>query len=514
MISIAFFLIYASVAFGQVALPDSLTLMMDSGDPKRVAQAKHLAFFEYFRAGSNADLALALKCAEEARAYFLQAGDSFNVASANFNLGTYYDLVGDERHKAVEYFKQAYVFSSLGGHPYSAAMSANAAGVAYAKMDSLVWAKKYFDLMLLQTRKLEPKYDLVKGVGKMNLAKYVFLAEGRKDSAQVYIDDALTVIRRFESFRGVLIDALRIAADIANAQNQSRRALAILAELDTLVEPHMLQARMECESKRALAHEKLGNFQQAYAALQNAHRIFGEIKSEEGTRKLKEAEAKLNLAEVQLKVSRLQSESRLKSIYLLITALAITVLVVIGVRVRLRLRLAIQEKKLIAQNAEHERLKADEERLRTKALAEAERLRNELARHALAEKIVEAGHKLVVQKINAGIIKEKVQSIKTQKDVRVIQTLLDEQGEGSWREFKEYFDLVHVGFFDRLKAFAKGITPTEAKIAALIRMQKTSKEMAQALNVSDYAIKKSRYRLKKRLGIDKEESLVKIIESI
>ena len=83
-------------------------------------------------------------------------------------------------------------------------------------------------------------------------------------------------------------------------------------------------------------------------------------------------------------------------------------------------------------------------------------------------------------------------------------TDLDEQ----WQQFKLHFDSVHKGFFERLlKNFPK-LTPNELKLCAYLRMNLSTKEIAQMLNISTESVTTKRYRLRKKLGLEKDENLV------
>ena len=68
-----------------------------------------------------------------------------------------------------------------------------------------------------------------------------------------------------------------------------------------------------------------------------------------------------------------------------------------------------------------------------------------------------------------------------------------------WFKFQELFEQVHKGFFARLKERLPHLTPAETRLICLTKLQLTTKQMSDVLAVSPDTIKKTRYRLRKKL---------------
>ncbi|WP_229364407.1 tetratricopeptide repeat protein [Fibrella aestuarina] len=71
--------------------------------------------------------------------------------------------------------------------------------------------------------------------------------------------------------------------------------------------------------------------------------------------------------------------------------------------------------------------------------------------------------------------------------------------EADWQQFKRLFEQVHPGFFETLHARFPALTPAEIRLLALSKLAIPSKDMAFVLGVSQESIRKSRYRLRKKL---------------
>ena len=82
-----------------------------------------------------------------------------------------------------------------------------------------------------------------------------------------------------------------------------------------------------------------------------------------------------------------------------------------------------------------------------------------------------------------------------------------------WEEFNLKFVELNANFYDQLRQKHPDLTPTEAKHCALIKLNFDSKEMAQILNISVQSVHTSRYRIRKKMGLDTEVNLENYVAS-
>ena len=92
---------------------------------------------------------------------------------------------------------------------------------------------------------------------------------------------------------------------------------------------------------------------------------------------------------------------------------------------------------------------------------------------------------------------------------RQLAALIEEQlgGEEDWAFFEEHFDAVHAGFLQRLREAHPTLTSGDLRLAALLRMNLASKEIAPLLHISLRGIENKRYRLRKKMGLGAEVNL-------
>ncbi len=114
-----------------------------------------------------------------------------------------------------------------------------------------------------------------------------------------------------------------------------------------------------------------------------------------------------------------------------------------------------------------------------------------------------------------------LQSIKNDPDRfkvefrRIVMLLKKENAsDKDWEVFKTYFSEVHNNFDQKLKTLYSDISEKEIRLAAFLRMNLTTKEIAATLNVLPDSILKSKYRLKKKLGLYKETDLTKFLNTL
>jgi ligand-binding sensor domain-containing protein/DNA-binding CsgD family transcriptional regulator len=80
-----------------------------------------------------------------------------------------------------------------------------------------------------------------------------------------------------------------------------------------------------------------------------------------------------------------------------------------------------------------------------------------------------------------------------------------------WEIFETAFDEVHEDFLSRLKVLYPNLTPKELKLCAYLRMNISTKEIAPLMNISIRGVEICRYRVRKKLNIDRDQNLTSMI---
>jgi DNA-binding CsgD family transcriptional regulator len=79
--------------------------------------------------------------------------------------------------------------------------------------------------------------------------------------------------------------------------------------------------------------------------------------------------------------------------------------------------------------------------------------------------------------------------------------------DSDWEHFEFHFDRVHGDFTRRFKGQFPALTPQEIKLSAYLRMNLSTKEIAQLLNITVRGVEIGRYRLRKKLQLDRNQNL-------
>lgn len=119
-------------------------------------------------------------------------------------------------------------------------------------------------------------------------------------------------------------------------------------------------------------------------------------------------------------------------------------------------------------------------------------------------------------------LKSKIESIslkvnnQAQLELRQLIKAIDEdlKLDEDWEQFKMHFEDVHSDFFKRLRKNYKELTPKDLKMCAYLRMNLSTKEIAPLMSISVRGVEISRYRLRKKLGLDKEANLIEFMLNI
>lgn len=104
---------------------------------------------------------------------------------------------------------------------------------------------------------------------------------------------------------------------------------------------------------------------------------------------------------------------------------------------------------------------------------------------------------------------EEIEPEKKAKDIRRIIRIINEElvVDDDWERFSLHFDKVNNDFLRTLKDRFPHLTTTDLKLCAYLRLNLTTKAIAELLNLSIRGVESSRYRLRKKLSLSNEISL-------
>ena len=83
-----------------------------------------------------------------------------------------------------------------------------------------------------------------------------------------------------------------------------------------------------------------------------------------------------------------------------------------------------------------------------------------------------------------------------------------------WEEFELRFKEVHADFYNDLTRQYPDLTPNELRLCAFIKLGMSTKDITAITFQSDHSVVMARSRLKKKLGVSKDERLATFLNSI
>lgn len=104
------------------------------------------------------------------------------------------------------------------------------------------------------------------------------------------------------------------------------------------------------------------------------------------------------------------------------------------------------------------------------------------------------------------------QKKQVRKIIQKINTSFNQ--DSYWEEFRLIFDNVHQSFFTSLQQMNTDLTASELKLLALIKMNLSSQDIATLLGITPDSLRVTRYRIKKKLKLNPDESLTSFIQSL
>jgi len=86
------------------------------------------------------------------------------------------------------------------------------------------------------------------------------------------------------------------------------------------------------------------------------------------------------------------------------------------------------------------------------------------------------------------------------------------ENDNNWKRFEENFDLVYENYLKRLGDMFPELNTSDKKLCAYLKMDLSSKDIAPLLNMSVRSVEMSRYRLRKKMYLDREVNLGEFLQ--
>ena len=106
-------------------------------------------------------------------------------------------------------------------------------------------------------------------------------------------------------------------------------------------------------------------------------------------------------------------------------------------------------------------------------------------------------------------IKSELKKLPNNKDLSSVMNIIDENINSSddWKMFEKAFNNADKKFFKKVKKQHPELTSNDLRLCMYLRMNLNSKDIAPLLNISPRSVEIKRYRLRKKLQLEREINL-------
>ncbi len=412
-----------------------------------------------------------------------------------------------ENELAERYFNLAYDFNQKTSGKKSLGMIFINKGCLKMEQDSLDVAMQFFSRA----------YDLFLEGGDMRriaLSLYQ-IAEvqsklGEYTDAIARLDKSLNIFEKLDEKYGQAMVLSRKGMIYRESENFDS-AIEFGEEaysLATQINSQSLQA--EALYQLFKAYKSTGSYSKALELFETYHALKTELESKNSAKRIAEIEYQAQLSANEKDILLLNQRNRAKTlqVYILIAFAGIILLSTFGLVLFLRLKNKnLRQKQEILEKKNH--LTALENQMfekDNKMLENDLELKNkELASRALA--LIQLNETL--KNISVKMNEFPSDSHTEKKQIKgILQDIQLATHNNIWEEFDLAFSNVHNRFYEKLFEICPNLSATEIKIAALLKLNLSTKEIAAISFKSESSIKTTRHRLRQKLNIGETDNLV------
>lgn len=167
-----------------------------------------------------------------------------------------------------------------------------------------------------------------------------------------------------------------------------------------------------------------------------------------------------------------------------------------------------QQKLLIIEQQKEQELA----QLKTeKMLGELQLVKKQLAASTMNLVVKNEFIETIKEELNT--VKQKGKSVDMRKSLERIVKGIDStlRLQEDWEQFEYHFEQVHGDFLSRLTHQFQELSPNEQKLCAFLRLNLNTKDIANLMGISLRGVEVARYRLRKKLDLEKGQNLAKFI---
>jgi len=321
----------------------------------------------------------------------------------------------------------------------------------------------------------------------------------------------------------MLIDAYNNMGDIYRKTGRYQDALKYTKAAEQLAKENKSYSRLSSAYRDlGKTYSFLNNADSTFHYLELSRQLYTEIYNEDSKN---QASLLKVLYEIQQKDARIAAMAKQKKtaamVYLASAVVAVLLIILAFVIIKNQRQRIAGERKLRDNEAAllGAKQRLMEVELKNKKLQE-EQLKRELENKAkeittYTLQAIEKNQLLEEMKVAlTEILKNDNRSFK--KELRQLLNKINQSfhKEVSWGDFRKVFEEINQDFFYQLQKINPDLSAADLRLVSLIKLNMNSPDMAAILGISTDSLRVSRYRLRKKLGLDQGKSLTAFLQTI
>ncbi len=422
-----------------------------------------------------------------------------NIPHINNNIGIIYYEKG-EFEEALNYYIPALEIFEEEGDSLNIAISNTNVGLIYNRLDNTALAQTYFKKSRQINKLRDDKIGILQG---NNFLSDNFLENGQADSALRYLEESYSIIQNLG------LDYPRPkSVELVNIYYKKGRVYHYNRDWSQAIEYFRRSYQMALKTKQnhfVMHNSKM--LSDIYDSLDISDSSFKYFKyykyysdsiiNEENIKKLAQLEVtyqyEQEISKQKLLTEINQAKLRRRNLVFISIGVGLLLLLILTY-----LLLQLEKNKKAKLDLEHKHM-----------LKQLEDKNKEITTRVLYllkknEFILSVSEKLrnIIPDIK----------VKNKKSIaKVIRELEAGSSDDAWKEFEVSFQEVHTDFFKRLNSDFHDLTPNEIRLCAFLRLNMSTKDIASITYQSERSIVVARSRLRKKLGMETDESLVSFL---
>ncbi len=443
----------------------------------------------------------------------LHIADSLNLKTIQSrfynNIAIIYNKTGNDRKAINYYFRAAAIFKEIGKEDYYANILLNI-GEIYSSLDSIDSALFYLNKSKEINERLNNHYGLLNyyaNVGEIDFEAGEY--EKALINFQLQIEEINKLDDSFFGSRSYLKTGVLIHfGNTYSKLGEFEKAIKSYHEAMQLAKKSsFLKYISSIGEGLSEVFERTGNLDSAFVYYKLFQKYNDSLKKEETLKNIAKIEMDYKLQQerkmMEFDKERMESEQKAKGlIYLSIIGASISGLL-------LFMLLYVRQKNIHKQSLlKEQNLQLEKENLAN----ELEYKNKELTTNVMYllkknEFISDISNKLKGVDCDSDQMEPKV-------IVDIINELDKNTSKEVWTEFETRFQDIYGDFYKRLNEKFPDLTPNELKLSAFLKLNMSSKEISSITYQSGDTLRKARFRLRKKLGLNREDNLMAFLNQI